>query len=187
MAKVNDNLITEGLSGKLGKRLVFRRGRGGKTILATRPAYIEEREHSHAQLAQQEAFKTAIAYAKVAKDNPVYVQLAKGAEATAYNLAVADWFGQPQVLNINNNGWTGQSGHPISIKAVDDTKVTSVRVVIHNNGTILEEGEAVPSSQDGLLWTYITTTNVAAAPGILLDANARDLAGNVGASSISMN
>ena len=187
MAKVNDNIVTDGLIGKLGKRLVFRRGRGGRTIVGTGAAYDDVRKFNDAQLAHHEAFKMAIVYAKVAKKNPVYVQLAKGAEATAYNLAVADWFGKPQVLNIDSNGWSGQSGHTISIKAVDDTKVTNVRVVIHNNGTILEEGEAVPSDHDGLLWTYVTRTNVTAAPGILLDANAYDLAGNFGASSISMN
>jgi hypothetical protein len=39
MAKIIDNLVTEGLSGKLGKRLVFRKSKGGKTILATRPIF----------------------------------------------------------------------------------------------------------------------------------------------------
>lgn len=187
MAKVKDNLVTEGLSGKLGKRLVFRTGKNGKTVLAVRPTYSEDREYNDAQLAQQEAFRMATIYAKVAQDQPLYQALAKDSESSAYNLAVADWFGKPQVLSINANGWSGQSGHTIAIKAKDDTKVTSVRVVIHNNGTILEEGEAIPSNQDGLLWTYITTTNVAAAPGILLDANAYDLAGNFGAQSIPMN
>ena len=72
MAKIIDNLVTEGLSGKLGKRLVFRKGKGGQTILATRPVFSVDRQFNLSQLAQQEAFKQAIVYAKVAKNQPLY-------------------------------------------------------------------------------------------------------------------
>ena len=187
MAKVRDNHVTEGLSGKLGKRLYFRRGKGGKTILATRPVYPEDREPTENQAAQHTAFKRAIAYAKGAKDQPLYVKLAKGTDATPYNLAVADWFGQPEVLEIDASAWTGQSGQPIFIQAIDDTRVTNVTVVIHNNGTIFEQGEAVPANGDGLTWIYTTTTNVPTSPAPVLDANAYDLARNFGSSSIQLN
>ena len=187
MSKVRDNLVTEGLSGKLGKRLVFRKGRGGTTILATRPVDTADRVYNDAQLSQQEAFKQATAYAKVARTQPLYIQLSKGTEATAYNRAVADWFGQPQVLSIDASAWTGQTGQTILVKAIDDTKVTNVRVVIHNNGTILEQGEAVPATNDGLTWIYTTTTNVSTFPAPVLDANAHDMAGNIGSSSIQLN
>ena len=60
-------------------------------------------------------------------------------------------------------------------------------VVIHNNGVVLEEGEAVPSETDDSLWTYVTTTQVTPAQGILPDANAYDMPGHFGASSVSMN
>jgi hypothetical protein len=159
MAKVLDNLVTEGLSGKLGRRLVFRKGRNGKTILAVRPVTSENRVFNDTQLAQQEAFRQATQYAVVAKDNPIYVNLAKGADATAYNLAVADWFGQPKVLEIDPSGWTGQIGQTIRIMAKDDTHVASVHVVIDDaHGTIFEQGEAVRA--EGLWWTYTTTSQV---------------------------
>ncbi|HSG26764.1 MAG TPA: fibronectin type III domain-containing protein [Anaerolineales bacterium] len=38
MAKVCNNLITQGLSGSLGDQFVFRLGKGGQTIVATNPA-----------------------------------------------------------------------------------------------------------------------------------------------------
>ena len=60
-------------------------------------------------------------------------------------------------------------------------------VVIHNNGSILEQGEAVPSATDGLLWTYVTTTDVPTSPAPLLDANAYDMPGNFGSWSVPMN
>lgn len=180
MAKVRDNLVTEGLSGKLGRRLVFRKGRNGKTILATRPAYSEDREFNDAQLAQQEAFKQAIAYAKVAKDQPLYVHLAKGADATAYNLAVADWFGQPQILEMDGSGWKGQIGQTIRIKAQDDTHVKSVQVIIQtpNGSTQFEQGQAQPSETDGLLWVYTSTSVVPLDSPVHVVAIAKDLPGN---------
>ena len=66
-------------------------------------------------------------------------------------------------------------------------EVTRVTVVIHNNGSILEQGEAVPAGAGSSLWTYVTTTKVTPAQGILLDANAYDLPGHFGSSSVPMN
>ena len=107
--------------------------------------------------------------------------------ATSYNMAVADWFGKPEILALDASSWTGEIGQTIRIEAQDDTKVTHVTVVIHNNEAILEQGEAVRSATAGSLWTYVTTTQVTPAQGILLDANAYDLPGNFGSSSIAMN
>jgi hypothetical protein len=45
----------------------------------------------------------------------------------------------------------------------------------------------VQSGTGGSLWTYVTTTRVTPAGSILLDANAYDLPGNFGASSVAMN
>jgi len=187
MARVHNNIFVRGLTGAVGDQFVIRKTKSGRTIIANKPVFDENREFSPAQKAQQEAFKMAIVYAKVAKTQPVYMQLAKGTDSTAYNLAMTDWFGKPQILSVDASGWGGQSGKTIRIKAQDDTLVTRVTVIIHNNGTVLEQGEAVPSESDGLLWTYVTTTNVAPAPCVLLDANAYDLPGNFSASSVSLN
>jgi hypothetical protein len=45
----------------------------------------------------------------------------------------------------------------------------------------------VRSESDGLLWTYVTTTNVMGTPGLQLDANAYDRPGNFGTASVSLN
>jgi hypothetical protein len=181
MSKVRDNLITEGLSGKLGKRLVFRKSRGGKTILAVSPVPSETREYSASELEQQEAFRQATVYAKVAKDQPIYVERAKGTESTSYNLAVADWFRVPQVLDIDISNWTGQVGETIHVKAKDDTKVTSVHLIFRNSDIIVEEGDAVQSDTDGLLWIYTTQTVAPNVSPLFLAATARDMPGNIGA------
>ena len=52
--------------------------------------------------------------------------------------------------------------------------------------TPLEEGDAVPSEKDGLLWVYTTQTLVMQNPGTPLDANAYDLPGNFGASALEL-
>ena len=187
MAKGNDNIFVRKLRGSVGDQFVIRRTRSGKTIVANMPSFDENREFSDAQQAQQSAFQRASVYAKKAQKQPIYVERAKGTDASAYNKAMADWFGKPQVLNINARGWTGEPGQTIQIEARDDTEVIRVEVVIHNNGTILERGEAVPSEDDGLLWTYVTTSQVNGGAGVLLDANAYDLPGNCGASSLSLN
>jgi hypothetical protein len=187
MAKVHNNIFVRGLTGAVGDQFVIRRTKSGRTIVANKPVFDENREFSHAQKAQQEAFRQATGYAKVARTQPVYVEMAKGTDQTPYNMAMADWFGQPEVLELNTSAWTGQSGQTVQIRAQDDTKVTRVEVVIHNNGTILEQGEAVRSEADGLLWTYITTTNVPTSPAPRLNANAYDMAGNFGAKSYQLN
>ena len=109
MAKVHDNVITEGLSGKLGKRLVFRKGRGGRTIVVLSPVYSEGRTYNPSQLEHQEAFKKAVDFAKVTKDEPIYADRARGTEMTPYNVAVQYWFGQPEVLEIDTSEWTGRT------------------------------------------------------------------------------
>ena len=55
------------------------------------------------------------------------------------------------------------------------------------SSTVLEEGEAMPCEIDDSLWTYVTTTQVTPAQGILLESNAYDMPGHFGSSSVSMN
>jgi hypothetical protein len=190
MAKVLDNPITEGLSGRLGRsRLQFRKGRNGKTIVALNPVFSEDRVVSDAQLAQQDAFRLATQYAVVAKDHPVYANLAKGGAATAYNFAVADYFGEPKVLDIDISNWTGQVGQEIRVRATDDTLVSRVHVMIRVSNatpTVLEEGDAIRSTTDGLLWVYTTKTAISMNPGTRLDVMAYDLPGNTGADSLEL-
>lgn len=83
-------------------------------IVTVRPVFSEDRVCNESELTQQEAFREATQYAVGAKDNPIYVNLAKGADAIAYNLAVADWFGQPKVLEIEPRRLDrpGRADHP---------------------------------------------------------------------------
>ncbi len=90
MAKILNNLVMHGASGQLGNQLVFRQGKGGQTIIAAKPRVSAGRALNPTQLAQQEAFRTAIAYAKSTKDEDVYITKTQGTTLSAFNAAVAD-------------------------------------------------------------------------------------------------
>lgn len=166
MAKVKDNPVTEGLSGKLGKRLVFRHMKDGRTILATRPDYT-----GHIWTADQQThhnrFQQAAAYALVAsKTNPLYAKLARGTAKNAYNIALSDWFHAPVIHAV-----TRQAGR-ICVDVTDNVLVERVRItILDERGQTQEQGQAwlVQDSR----WEYETLT----AGKVLVEAF--DLAGNV--------
>ena len=175
MAKSLNNIVMYGASGKLGNQIVFRQGKGGQTIIAVKPA--AGRSFNPAQQAHQDAFRNAIAYAKTAKDETIYLTKSQGTTMTAFNAAVADWFNKPEVLEINIDNWTGDAGQIIRVKAQDDTQVTKVHVQIADaQGNILEEGDAVQA--DGLWWAYTTSTGEVNPSTATVKATAHDLPGN---------
>jgi len=177
MAKVQNNIFVRGLSGSLGDQFVVRKGKAGNTVISNKPVFSPQREFNASQLAHQDAFREAIAYAKTAKDEEVYLTKAQGTTMSAFNAAVADWFNKPQVLEIDTNGWTGAIGETIRIKAMDDTLVIKVHVVITDaSNAVLEQGDAVQA--DGLWWNYTTTTTIATPATARMVATAEDMPGN---------
>jgi hypothetical protein len=176
MAKVRQNIVINGLSGALGDQLVLRRDKAGRTIVSVSPAPDPNRTFSAAQLERQEKFREAVAYAKEAKGQEVYKEKAEGTPKTAYNVAAADWFHSPEILDVDLEAWNGAVGQVIRIKAMDDVQVTQVNVVITDSAdAVLEQGAAVKA--DGLWWNYTTT---ATAPNeAMLVVTARDLPGNI--------
>lgn len=177
MAKVRNNIFVRGLSGSLGEQFVIRNGRGGETIVSAKPSFAADRVFNEDQLAHQEAFRQAIAYAKSARTEPLYITKAQGTTMNAFNAAVADWFNQPSVLEIDPSAWNGQSGGTIRVKAQDDTLVTKVTVAITDaDNRVLEQGEAV--SVDGVWWAYTSTSLIADPASARIMAAAEDRPGN---------
>ena len=177
MAKVRNNIFVRGLSGAVGDQFVIKTTRSGKTIIANMPTFGEDRVFSEAQTSHQSAFREASAYARSAKTQPVYVERAKVTNSIPYNVAISDWFGKPQVLEIDVKEWTGQAGEQIRVRAQDKVHVAGVQIAIEDNdGTRFEEGEAIQA--EGLWWTYTTTSTVPQAAVCRVIAVARDLPGN---------
>jgi hypothetical protein len=160
------------------ERFVIYKTQSGKNLVTRRP--VIHTNHASSNASMQEEIRRAVTYAEFACDQPIYQSKAVGTANTAYNLAVADYLGKPQILDIDIHGWTRKAGQAILIEAKDDVLVLSVRLVIRQGETILEEGEAEQAASDSLIWTYTTQTSVAKKPGIDLDAYAYDIPGNVG-------
>jgi hypothetical protein len=167
MAKVVDNILVRGLSGKLGTQVVIRRLRDGRTIVCNTPDF-SNRKLSKGQKEHHKRFQEASAYAREAsRTNPIYAKLAEGTMKNAYNVALGDWFHAPVVQRVERQGKT------IRIEATDDTMVTSVQVIIlDEKGKVMEKGQGIRG--DGNWWKYVPT-----AEGKVV-VEAEDLAGNVG-------
>ena len=176
MARVHQNIVMQGVKGTLGDQLIFKKDKAGRTIISVKPTFDENRMFSPGQQAQHQAFREATAYAKDQTDNPLYLAKAEGTPLNAYNIAVADWFNRPEILEVDMSGWTNGDGGTIRVRAQDDVAVTGVKLTIADeNGAFLEEGEAVDA---GALWWEYSTAQ-AYAVNMRVTAAARDLPGHV--------
>ena len=157
MAIVRRNILLSGVSGSLGDRWVIQMGRGGQTIIRSKPG-ASDQPPSPAQEAQRQRFREAIAYAKETKGEAVYVEKAAGTVKSAYNVAVADWLHPPEVVEVDLAAWRGGVGETLRARVRDDVKVEKVTFVIAQaDGTLVEEGAGV--QVDGLWWAYVTTVD----------------------------
>ena len=125
-------------------------------------------------------------YAHFAKTQDVYLNLECETGVSAYTHAIADWFGRPKVLQLDLDGWTGDIGQTIRVKARDNILVAAVTVVIRDaQKNFLEMGEAVRSEAGSPWWNYTTQTCVNMSPFPTVAAIIQDLPGNRDAFVIS--
>jgi hypothetical protein len=186
MAKIHNNIFVRGLSGAIGDQFVIRKTRSGKTVIVSKTGFDDNWQSIEKEKTHQDAFREATTYAKFAKNQSVYLEMAKGTGSTAYNIAISDWFGSPKVLEINVDNWRGKIGQIIRVKARDNVKVARVTVVIRDaNNNVLEAGEAVPSEEGSVWWNYTTQSMVTMRPFPTVEATAQDLPGNTNLFSIS--
>ncbi|ATA75210.1 hypothetical protein [Capnocytophaga sp. H2931] len=175
MAQSKNNIVTHGLSGKVGDILVFSQ-RNGKTIVSKAPKK-RKGEDSEKQKQQQAKFQQAVLYGKavLADDNQKALYETTGKKA--YNVAVADLLNAPKIESINVSNYKGNAGDTIVIRATDDFKVVSVKVIIQNaDGSLVEEGEAV---LQGIDWIYIATAQNPDLSGDKIIIQASDIPANV--------
>ena len=192
MAHANNSIITGKFKGSLGKELVFREWKG-KTIVAKSPK-ARTGDPTLAQAELQERFLVASRYAKaVAKGpDPTLAQ----AYATAlrprqnlYSRALEDFMTPPVVKTIETRNYKGAIGDKIVCRAIDDFRVTGVRVEIHAaDGSLLETGAAV-QNVNGIDWTYTATkanSSMTGLAGCKIRAIAADVPGNEGSLEVTL-
>ena len=179
MAYVKKNIVTEGMSGKLGNNIVFR-NRGGKTVVAVTPEK-KKRKLSEAQKVQTRKFSTAIAYGKQAVQDPAakaaYQAQAKGGQ-TAFNVAVSDCLNAPRIEEPDLSAYQGAKGSQLILPVADDYLVTEVSVAMYNQAGALVEAGAAQLHNNGADWVYTTQKQNANFKGSKLIIRASDLPGN---------
>lgn len=180
MAQVKDNIVTEGLSGKLGNKLVFRKV-GNRTIVAKRP--LRSGIVSEDQVLHRQRFRSASSYAKVMMLDPAakaaYRELAKKYELTsAFAAAVGDYLTPPDIETINTDRYSGKPGDVILITSANSLKIVALQVSIIQPGDIVLETGAAAFSPADAAWKYIATVGGSVAPGTVIKAVATDKPGN---------
>jgi len=180
MAKVGKNIVTTGMTGKMGDLIVFRLS-GGQTIVATKP-FKSHVELTQAQKVQQRKFQHAVLYGKSIFSNPALkaqYQAKANEKESAYNVAVADFLNAPDIDEIDVSNYTGQAGSTIRVSVTDDFMVTGVQVEIYtDDGELVETGDAV---QDANLsdWLFTATVSNGSIAGDKIVIKAYDLPGNL--------
>lgn len=175
MAKVRNNIFVRGLSGDLGNQFTVRASRDGGTTVSAKTDFENDREPSEAQKAHQLNFRDAIFYGQSMKGQEIYRIKADGTGKSPFNLAVADWFHAPEIIDLDLSGWNGLMGEPIRVRAHDDIKVTHVIIrILDAMGNLQEEGQATETG--ALWWDYATRGNHVGAMTVHITAT--DLPGN---------
>lgn len=181
MARVINNPLLRGASGKLGETHVYKRLPNGMVVMANAPA--ARRSISEKQKANSERFKQAASYAKRQMADPdLKAEYKKGVtynKSTPYRVALTDYLNAPVVHYIKAFGYTGAVSDLISIKATDDFRVTSVNVeIINSQGIVLEKGSAEKNPRKRHLWKYRTTVVNAQVAGTKIKVVAFDMPQN---------
>jgi hypothetical protein len=188
MAKQKGNVVTHGMSGKIGDLLLFRQVKG-QTVISKIPE--GPKKLSAKQLEHQERFRQAVLYGKVATVAPetkdLYAMLAAKEKKTPFVVAVADCLNVPEIENIDVSAYCGNQGDVIKVTASDDTMVKYVRVsIVNDDGSPVEEGEAVVDAS-GYVWTYTAVQNNDNLDGDKILVTVSDLPGNIVEESITKN
>lgn len=190
MARVKNNIITQGMSGTLGGTLVFKQV-GNETIVSTMPTQSEV--VTVKQKAQRTKFQEAVFYAKGELGNPQskseYEQAAKldgDPFVHAYNVALADFLNAPDIKSVDLSNYTGNIGDTIEITVVDDFKVVDVTVsIINGDGSLVENGNAVQQANINL-WVYTATAANASLAGDKIVVKAHDKPGNEDSETLTL-
>ena len=159
MARVTNKLM-QGLSGEIDG-LIYRT-RNGKTFVSSKPRFRGKMPFTDAQEKVRLRFMDASKYAREVVKDPalsnLYRRKAKKGRSI-YQLAFRDAYHAPVIQEVIATGYQGAAGDQILVRARDDFRVASVKVIIYGpSGAIVERGEAVPDLID-VWWAYRANWN----------------------------
>jgi hypothetical protein len=188
MARIVKNDLVRGARGNFGKQFVYKK-RGKQTHIASMPD-TSNVIPTLVQVQVRELFSLAALYAKAAMFNPEIKKQYKekaGDGATAFNVAVRDYFKAPVVKSIDPSNYNGSVGSKLIVTAKDDFRVVSVKVAIKTaTGDLVEEGEAHLNPDNLAQWIYTATQDNATLAGSVITATAKDRPGNSATLNINL-
>jgi hypothetical protein len=181
MALIKNNDLTDGMSGRIGNKIVFRVVKG-RTVATRRPiqttSVITDKQRAH-----RERFKRATTYAKAAlldvATKAAYALQAKEKDfMNAFTAAVTDFMKSPKVDSIDNAAYSGKVGESIILKVSDDFKVADVKVTITLPTSVVVETGAATLVAGTADWKYVTTKANATLAGSKIKVVVTDKPGN---------
>jgi hypothetical protein len=178
MARVTNNLLLLGISGKIGPLVI--RQVGGQTIVQSAESKAQRAPRSPKQQAHLQRMYQAQLYAKAQIQDPatkaLYATRIDQRRTSAYTVAIADFMHAPEILGLDARAYRGRPGDALRIQATDDFEVIAVVLrFLSPTGTELETGPATP--QPGGDWLYLTQHDHAA--GTTCEVEAHDRPGNL--------
>jgi hypothetical protein len=181
MARSKNNLLTKGLSGMVGKQIVFRTW-NGKTFISVAPK--KPKKQSPVQKENRSKFKRATIYAKNMMKDPVkkaeYKEIAKKLQLpNAYTAAITDYMRNPEIEALDLTNFSGKADEEIKVTvSKKDFEIQEVEVVVvDQDGEIIEKGKA----EKGLFneWIYRMSNKTEEEEGIKFLIKVRDRPGNI--------
>lgn len=189
MANSNNSIVTGKFRGSLGKEIVFRDW-DGKTEVAKAPK-ARTTPPTQAQEKVVRKFELATLYAKSVINNTDQ-SLAKAYAAarkprqTLYSRIMQDYMKAPKVVTIDADLYSGAPGDTISVEALDDFRVTGVRVEIYAPGGALLEANNAVLETTGIKWVFTGGLSHSLDSGTKIKAIASDIPGNKGFMEITL-
>jgi hypothetical protein len=181
MARSNNNILTKGLSGMVGKQIVFRTW-NGKTFISVAPK--KPKKQSAVQKENRSKFKRATTYAKSMMKDPIrkaeYKEIAKKLQLpNAYTAAITDYMRNPEIEALDLANYSGKADEEVKVTASKKGfEIQEVEViVVDQNGEAIEEGKAAKGP--GNEWIYKTTNNHEEKGQAKFLIKVRDKAGNM--------
>lgn len=178
MARVKKNIITQGLSGKIGKRLVFK-NYGNVTVVSAYPD-MSRVKLSVRQKQENKRFKDAMDYARKQMADPIakaaYKSRATGLQKP-HNIAIADFYHPPVIGQVDVSISKAGQADRIFVEATDDFKVVKLEVEISEQDEKKNEsGQAMQINE--VKWLYVVQGVYESAEGLKIIVRAWDTPGN---------
>jgi hypothetical protein len=181
MARSKNNVLTKGLSGMIGKQIVFRSW-NGKTFISVAPK--KPKKQSAVQKENRSKFKRATIYAKNMMKDPEkkaeYKDIAKKLQLpNAYTAAITDYMRNPLIEDLDIASYSGKEDEVIKVNiSKKGFEIQEVEfTIVDETGEILEKGKA----EKGLAteWIYKTSKNIGERDTAKFLIRVRERTGNI--------